>query len=129
MYHPDNSFAASPVISLSTASSLSRQVSLSLPSALCLLPGELNISEEREKREKQELKEKRNRERREEVIERYSVIGFLVKVGWRQKFTFCCKTAGLQGAKGGSRADVTGKASSSGELKFCGEDGKESEIL
>ena len=85
MYHPDNSFAASPVISLSTASSLSRQVSLSLPSALCLLPGELNISEEREKREKQELKEKRSRERREEVIERYSVIGFLVKVGWEAK--------------------------------------------
>ena len=46
-----------------------------------------------------------------------------------KKFTFCCKTAELQGAKGGSRADAIGKASSSGELKFCGEDGKESDIF
>ena len=46
-----------------------------------------------------------------------------------EKFTLCCQTAGLQGAKGGSFADVTGKASNSGELKFCGEDGKESDIF
>ena len=42
-----------------------------------------------------------------------------------KKFTFCHQTAELQAAKGGSRADATGKASRSGELKFCGEDGWE----
>ena len=54
MYHPDNSFAASPVISLSTASSLNRQVSLSSPSPLCPLPGELNLSEELSDEESEE---------------------------------------------------------------------------
>ena len=43
----------------------------------------------------------------------------------RNKFIFYCQTAELQGAKGGSCANATGKASSSGELKFCGEDGWE----
>ena len=47
-----------------------------------------------------------------------------------KKSTFCCQTAGLQGAKrGGSHADATEKARGSGELKFCGEDGKESDIF
>ena len=54
MYHPDNSFAASPVISLSTASSLDRQVSLLSPSPLCPLPGELNLSEELSDEESEE---------------------------------------------------------------------------
>ena len=48
----------------------------------------------------------------------------------RNEFTFYCQTAGLQGAKRkGSCADAAEKAMGSGELKFCGEDGKESDIF
>ena len=47
---------------------------------------------------------------------------FEEKVG-NNKFIFYSRTAELQAAKGGSRANATGKASSSGELKFCGENG------
>ena len=53
MYHPDNSL----VISLSTASSLNRQLSLSSPSPLCPLPGELNLSEELSDEETEEENE------------------------------------------------------------------------
>ena len=48
----------------------------------------------------------------------------------RNEFKFNCQTAGLQGAKcGGSRANAAEKARGSGELIFCGEDGKESDIF
>ena len=46
------------------------------------------------------------------------------------KFIFNCQTAGLQGAESeGSCADATEKARGSGGLKFCREDGKESDIF
>ena len=42
----------------------------------------------------------------------------------RNKFIFC-QTAGLQGAEcGESCGNATEKARGSGELKFCGEDGR-----
>ena len=49
--------------------------------------------------------------------------------GGLSKFSSRSLTVLLQAAKGGSHANTTGKASSSGELKFCGEDGKKSDIF
>ena len=50
-------------------------------------------------------------------------------LGVISKFSSRSLTVLLQAAKGGSHANTTGKASSSGELKFCGEDGKKSDIF